>query len=129
MGLRIALCDNFKKLTNYELQTERPGGEFLGTFAHTKVPPPRTADKNIKTVALISYCPLEYILYCPIFLFYLFKVIRAVFTKGTYKIIGKFFSFINISAYFTTVTFYLIIIRLGFYTIVIFIVGNRFFVI
>ena len=40
--------DNFKKLTNYELLTERPGGGFLGTFAHTKVPPPRTADKNIK---------------------------------------------------------------------------------
>ena len=30
--------------TNYEVLTERPGGGFLGTFAHTKVPPPRTAE-------------------------------------------------------------------------------------
>ncbi len=36
--------DNFDKLTNYELLTERPGGGFLGTFAHPKVPPPRIAD-------------------------------------------------------------------------------------
>ena len=36
--------DNFKKLTNYELRTERPGGWFLLTFAHAKVSPPRTAE-------------------------------------------------------------------------------------
>ena len=37
-SFRIAPCDNFEKIANYELLTERPGVGFCGTFAHQKCP-------------------------------------------------------------------------------------------